>query len=448
MRTKRTSQISIFDQFAEHEIGRELAAMSRWLEAHPKVLDGAAKDLRCASVKATGRCAMSVESVVRCALLKQYRQLSYQELAFHLMDSASFQAFARLPVGRAPKKSALQANISALHATTWEAMNQMLLLDAKHTRVESGKMMRIDSTVIESNIHEPSDSTLLWDAMRVMVRLMHWAEALRGAHPLAWHNHSRVAKKRARAIHYTKGHNNKVPLYKDLVRVSQSTLSYVQQAFMGFAIHPVGGASFERWRAQVVHYTPLIQQVIEQTRRRVFAGERVPATQKLFSVFEEHTDIIIKGSRDIHYGHKLNLSSGKSGLIMDVVIEAGNPADAQRFIPMIDRHIALYGGAPRQSAGDGGYASVDNVQQAKSRGVKDVAFHKKRGLSIQDMVKSTWVYRKLRNFRAGIEAGISCLKRAYGLSRCTWKGLEHFHAYVWSSVVAHNLALLTRLKPP
>ena len=104
-------------------------------------------------------------------------------------------------------------------------------------------------------------------------------------------------------------------------------------------------------------------------------------------------------------------------------------------------------GPGKQLAVDGGYASKDNLEKAKGCGVEDVAFHKKRGLRIEEMVKSTWVYRQLRNFRAGIEAGISCLKRAYGLSRCTWKGLAHFKAFVWSSVVAHNLALLARLKP-
>jgi len=215
MRTKRTSQISIFDQFADHEIGRELAAMSHWLDAHPKVLDGVAKDLRAPSVKATGRLGMSAESVLRCTLLKQHRQLSYKELAFHLMDSASFQAFARLPVGFAPKKSTLQANIGALSATTWEAINQSVLSDAKQARVESGKMMRIDSTVTDSPIHEPTDSTLLWDAMRVMVKLLRWAEKMHGT--VQWHNHSRVAKKRTVAIRYTKGASKKVPLYKDLV---------------------------------------------------------------------------------------------------------------------------------------------------------------------------------------------------------------------------------------
>ena len=164
-------------------------------------------------------------------------------------------------------------------------------------------------------------------------------------------------------------------------------------------------------------------------------------------MFETHTDIIIKGNRDIQYGHKLNLSSGKSGLILDVVVEEGNPADTDRLLPMLKRHINIYGCAPKQVAADGGYASRDNLDKAKVCGIEDVAFHKKRGLRIEDMVKSTWVYRQLRNFRAGIEAGISCLKRAYGLSRCTWKGLIHFKSFVWSSVVAHNLALLARLKP-
>ena len=106
-----------------------------------------------------------------------------------------------------------------------------------------------------------------------------------------------------------------------------------------------------------------------------------------------------------------------------------------------------YGKAPRQTAADGGYASTDNLAQAKAMGVRDVAFHKRRGLNVEDMVKSRWVYRKLRNFRAGIESDISCLKRAYGLARCTWRGLAHFAAYVWASVVAYNLARFVRLKP-
>ena len=155
-----------------------------------------------------------------------------------------------------------------------------------------------------------------------------------------------------------------------------------------------------------------------------------------------------KAAATFDYGHKLNLTTGQSGLILDLVVEAGNPADSERLLPMLERHIARHGEAPRQLAADGGFATRDNLSQAKARGVRDLAFHKKRGLRIEDMVRSRWVYRKLRNFRAGIEADISCLKRAYGLARCTWRGLSHFKAYVWSSVVAYNLALSRASNPP
>jgi IS5 family transposase len=199
------------------------------------------------------------------------------------------------------------------------------------------------------------------------------------------------------------------------------------------------------WQIQVRHYRPLVERIIRQSERRVLAGEPVAAGEKLISLFEEHADIIVKGSRDTEYGHKLNLTTGRSGMILDLVIEAGNPADSDRLLPMLARHVAFYGQAPRQAAADGGFATRGNLATAKAWGVCDMAFHKKAGLRIEDMVRSKWVYRKLRNFRAGIEAGISCLKRAYGLARCTWRGLDHFKAYVWSSVVAYNLVLFTRL---
>ena len=109
-------------------------------------------------------------------------------------------------------------------------------------------------------------------------------------------------------------------------------------------------------------------------------------------------------------------------------------------------HLLAAGLTGDEVPADGGYATAANLADAKDAGVEDVAFHKKRGLAIADMVKSPSVYRRLRNFRAGIEAGISCLKRAYRLARCTWKGLPHFEAYVWSSVVAYNLSLLARYR--
>ena len=447
MREKRTIQSSIFEQYAEHEIGRELQAMSDWLDENRDLLDTVEADLKTCDVAETGRKGLSVESILRCALLKQYRQLSYDDLVFCLMDSTSCQAFARLTDGWTPKKTALQQAISKISDVTWEKINQRLLQYAQTRKVEQGEMLRIDSTVTDAPIHEPSDSTLLWDAVRTLIRLLKAAEVLAGGViKIAYRNHQRVAKKRMRAIQYTRGMDKKARLYRDLIEVTENSLRYVDEANRKLMNSGCGASlAHEGWWAEVMHFKPLIEKIIDQTERRVFQGEKVPATDKMVSLFEEHTDIIVKGSRDIQFGHKLNLSTGRSGLILDVVIEDGNPADSARFTPMLDRHIDTYGKAPRQMATDGGYASIQNLKDAKERQVEDVVFHKKCGLKVEDMAKSPWVYRKLRNFRAGIEAGISCLKRAYGLGRCTWKGLAHFKAYVWASVVAHNLALFSRL---
>jgi IS5 family transposase len=446
MREERTVQSSIFDLFAAHEIGQELKAMSRWLDEQAEVVGWVAGDLG-GGVKRTGRRGLSAESVLRCALLKQHRQLSYEELAFHLSDSASFQAFARLASHWYPKKSVLQQTIGSIRAETWERINRRLLEVAQTEKIECGKCVRIDSTVTSTPIHAPSDSSLLWDSVRVMVALLREGAKLAGAPALHYQDHRRVAKKRACGILRGRGQSRRARLYRDLLQVTRATLGYLDTMQAQLLEAKVYDEMFVCWCAQVDHYRPLIGQVLEQTERRIVRGEKVAAREKLVSLFEEHTDIIVKARRETLYGHKLNLSMGKSGLLLDMVIEQGNPADSERFLPMLDRHIAIYARAPLQIAADGGYASRHNLEQAKARGVEDVAFHKKRGLTIEAMVKSRWVYRRLRNFRAGIESGISCLKRAYGLGRCTWKGLRHFHAYVWSSVVAFNLALFTTLRP-
>jgi IS5 family transposase len=443
MRQERIIQASLFDIFALHQIGRELKAMSQWLDEQRELLSLVAADLGETAVKQTGRNGLPAEAVLRCALLKQHRQLSYEELAFHLEDSASFRAFARLPHSLCPKKSVLQKTISLIRAETWETINRALLTDAKREKIESGAVVRVDSTVCEALMHPPSDSSLLWDAVRVMVRLLEEASAMPGGATIAWRNHRRLAKKRAQAIRYSRGKDKKAKLYRELIAATKATMASVRRVEQHLDL----SIETECWRAEAGHYLPLIERIIEQTRRRVLAGEVVPSSEKLVSLFEPHADIIVKGGRDVQYGHKLNLVSGRTGLILDAVVEAGNPADSARFLPMLERHVAFYGEAPRQTAADGGFVSRDNLKQAKAIGVSDVAFHKKCGLKTEDMVKSRWVYRKLRNFRAGIEAGISCLKRAYGLARCTWRGLDHFKAYVWSSVVAHNLALFARLKP-
>ncbi len=172
MRETRNAQASIFDCYAKHEIGNQLAMMSKILDNCAELIDWVEADLTCEGIQATGRAALPVESVLRCAILKQVRQLSYQELAFYLEDSGSFRSFARLPQGVMPRKSALQNSISRIRAETWERINQALVGQALTDEVEYGEQVRIDSTVVETNIHEPSDSSLLCDGIRILTRYM------------------------------------------------------------------------------------------------------------------------------------------------------------------------------------------------------------------------------------------------------------------------------------
>ena len=178
--------------------------------------------------------------------------------------------------------------------------------------------------------------------------------------------------------------------------------------------------------------------------RRIIHGESVPASEKIVSIFEPHTDIIKKDRRETFYGHKVCLSGGASNLITDCLILDGNPADTDLTIQMLDRHKEIYGYYPLKTALDGGFASKENLKSAKGKGIKDVCFAKKRGLKEEDMCRSSWVYKRLRRIRAGIESGISWLKRCFGFSRCTWKTLSSFKSYVWASIVSANLLTLAR----
>jgi IS5 family transposase len=257
-----------------------------------------------------------------------------------------------------------------------------------------------------------------------------------------------MVKRRAFGIQNARGREQREPLYRDLVRVTEEILVSSAEAVQvlraskeaGFRSQP--GAS--RLAESIDRFHALGWRVVHQTRRRVFEGERVPACDKVVSIFETHTDILVKGRLEVEYGHKVNLAVGRSSLVTDCVIEKGNPTDSTLAVKMIDRQRDLYGGPPRQVAFDGGFASKENLREIKKRGVEDVAFAKRCGLAIDEMVKSTWVYKRLKNFRAGIEGVISFLKRCFGLGRCTWRGFGSFNAYVWSSVLSANLLIFAR----
>ncbi len=184
--------------------------------------------------------------------------------------------------------------------------------------------------------------------------------------------------------------------------------------------------------------------VVDQTERRVLYDETVPADEKIVSLFEPHSAIIVKGWRETEYGHKINLSSDANGMITSLSIEQGNPSDAERFIPILESCIETFAEVPNSTVSDGGYASVDNVREGRVLGVRRVVFHKKRGLTYHSMGVKEKTFIRLRDFRAGIEGNISELKRVFGISKATWKGYDGFKAFVWSSIISYNLVRLAR----
>jgi len=445
MRETRNAQASIFDYYAKHEIGNQLAMMSEILDKCADLIDWVEVDLTSEGTQPTGRFALPVESVLRCAILKQVRQLSYEELAFYLEDSGSFRSFARLPQGVVPRKSGLQDNIRKIQPETWEAINQALVGQALADEVECSEQVRVDSTVVETNIHAPSDSSLLCDGIRVLTRLMAKAKSPLDVPGIAFTDHRKPARSLAREIFYTRGIAKKKPLYTVLLSQAEQVIKESGTALWRVELYQFRGANYVQWVDQVKQYRRLLKRVIRQTRRRVIQGESVPATEKVVSMYEAHTDIIVKGSRDVQYGHKINLTTGKKGLILDATIESGNPCDTERYMPMIVRQALIYGQLPTAIAADGGYASIANLADAKGLGVDEVAFQKKKGLSVAAMTSSEKVYKKLCDFRAGIEGNISELKRAYGLKRAFWRGLDGFKACVWSAICSYNLVRIARL---
>jgi IS5 family transposase len=455
MREARKSQETLRETWLDLEHAKELETMSRVLDDNPTIAGLVWQDLRTASgakQARQGAGGLSADQVLRILVVKQMNGFSYRELAFHLADSRSYRTFCRLGItDKVPTKSALHANLKALRPTTLEAINRLLVGAARRAEVETGETARTDCTVVEANIHEPSDSELLWDCVRVLTRLLRQARKVLGSEQVEFGNRTRRAKRRRKEIAYAKNAEQRQRPYRDLLRVTAEVHEralVVRDRLRGAEVLKslgiVEAAVVKRVAEALDRFLPLTQRVIDQTRRRVLEGQSVPADEKIVSIFEEHADIIRKDRRETLYGHKICLTGGASSMILDCQVLEGNPADSTLAKTMVDRQTEIFSRPPQQIVFDGSFASKANLSEIKASGVEDVVFSKGRGLDIGDMVKDSWVYKRLRDFRAGIEGNISFLKRVFGLDCCTWKSWPSFQSYVWGSIVSFNLLVLAR----
>ena len=433
-----------FDFFQnQSKLSIKLEKVSEILDKDKSFLHKIAEDFKTEKNSNAGAKGMTIEQVVLAAIIKQMYGLSYDRLSDELNDNISYRKFTKFYYDKVPKASTLNENIKRISIAGWEEINQVIVKVAIELGIETGQSIRMDSTGVESNIHYPSDSELLWDCVRVTSRIM---ELVREDYPemeFEYHNHQSQAKKRRFKIKNTNKVKKRKDSYKDLIKVSKKTQGYAKECVAQLEKKvKKGDIEAKIYKEELEGYLESLEIIIEQADRRILKGEKVESKDKLVSIFETHTDILAKGKREVVFGHKILLSGGKSNLILDCVIERGNWSDAGSFKKGIDRMEEKYGNIPEEITTDGGFSSKSNYEYAKDKGIKDVLFTKKGTVKMVELVKTSRVYKKLKKFRAGIEGCISVMKRVCGLDRCTWTSWRSFQGYVWLSVIVFNLNIL------
>lgn len=436
--------------YADHWFADQLREIDRLLDEIPEVVALVYDDLiEAEGVEPDwGREGMTARQVLGATVAYHVSGVSYEKLAFLLKDSASFQCLCRIPdAEKAPSSSTLQDNISKVTSETWQTIQTILVRYADAENIEDGRQLRGDCTVCETDIHPPTDISLCRDVVRVGSRLLDEA----ADHiELDYSDHTLRATRRMLEFHNASGPKRR-EVCRDLLRVTRWTLGYVESAIQRLEELSSSRCPLpERRRAQLVAKLSTVAKrgraIIDQTWRRLLKGEKVPAADKIVSLFEAHTDIIVTNEGEVQFGHKVVLTTGTSSMVLDAIVLDGNPADSTLTERLIERHEATYGHTPDRVAFDGGFASRPNLEALQNdHDIQEVAFHKKRGLSEAEMTSSRAEYRQLRAFRAGIEGNISWLKHTFMLRQCRWRsGLEGFKAYVHSAVVSANLLKMAR----
>ena len=453
MRKKIVAQRSLFDHaidllLAIIKPSKKLKNMSAILDANPEIVAAVHTDIT-EGASDSGSHGISAERVLRCAVLKQYKQYSYRELWERLEDGVSFRWFTRFYSAPIPHYTTLQKAIKSIKADTWTRINEALLLYAQERKLEKGKSLRVDTTVVETNIAYPLDSRLLWDSIRVLTRLMERSRQVLPELHFAFAKRTRRAKKLCYRIVMAKGpkaNHTRQRLYKDLLKVAQEVFRMGNRCLEEMRKHPVPASLF--LCEELDHYLTLAATAIDQCERRVLKGEKVPASDKVLSIFEEHSDIIKRGKSQspTEFGHKVLITTAKSGLITQYQVFRGNPDDGDMIPDILTNHQNQYGQAPNNLCGDRRFFSLDNEQLAYQQGVKKVSICKPghRSKDRKQIEKERW-FKTLQRFRAGIEGIISALMRSYGLKRCLWKGWQAFQSYVGLSVVTFNLQKIAQL---
>lgn len=380
----------------------------------------------------------SVEQIVRAAIFKEMRNLDYRGLEYAQHDSRICEHFIKIDDRKPYSFQMYQKYISRIQPATLQQVLYRVNKLAIEEGYENVSQMVQDTTVVKSNIHYPTNNSLVWDCIRDSHRLL--TQLKKEVNTLSFIDYTKAAKKTHFKINVTKVKDKRYDLFcKQLIlftKVINQTSNLVKKKYTSLAADQI--------QIELKDLLTVMLQVYDVALRHEIDQERVPNQDKVFSIYERHTDIIVKGQRDVEFGHKVSLATGSSNLILDCQILKGNPADSGLYQGVVNRIIEGYGIVPRDCAADGGYASLNNLNWAKDNGIKNIVFNKVVG-SLQNQVSSKNMETRLKKWRSSIEANISNLKRGFHLRVCTWKGWAHFQSKVLWSVLAYNFRVITKL---
>jgi IS5 family transposase len=322
--------------------------------------------------------------------------------------------------------------------------------------VEDGKQLRVDTTVVETNIHYPTDATLLWDSVRTITRLVGQLDEKLPRGVRGFTRRTLSARRRMQAIQRMTARQRQqqqTPKYRQLIGITEQVVRNARHvtaaALRVRRVEAVTRAAIEGICKEIRSYCGLADRVLDQTRRRVLQGETVPADQKVYSIFEPHTDLIKRGKtlKPVEFGHKVFLAESGHGLITDYQVLEGNPTDSDHVQPSLERHQEIFQQVPEDYAADRGFYHAENVQKCKDAGVRQVSIPQRGGQKTaeQDELERSRSFKKSQRFRAGIEGRISVLFRGRGMKRCLAKGRERFEILVGAAGLANNLMRIADL---
>jgi len=429
-----------------------LEAISGFLDDQRDVIERVRRDLvRGLKKPDSGRHGLTATQVLRSLVLMRLKNWDYRELRERIADGLTLRQFTDFYCAPVPKHDAFQRGFVRLTPQTLKAVNDLVVRAAVELGLEDGAKLRVDTTVVQTDIHHPTDNTLLWDVVRVVTRLVRrLAKALELRRIKGFCDRTRAARRRMYEIQRMttrQRHEQQTRTYRVLIAIAEEVVGTARAGLE--KTRTVRGKdmfadmAIEELRGQIWHFCRLGDRVIDQARRRVLCGEQVATDEKIYSIFEPHTDLIKRGKvrTPVEFGHKVFLAESAQGLITQYEVLKGNPPDEVHVASSLQRHRQAFGQAPQLYGSDRGFFSEQNLASCKRAGVKVVCIPQRGGTRTarREAYERSVVFKNGQRFRAGIEGRISVLFRGRGMKRCLAEGRDRFELWVGAAVLANNL---------